>query len=264
MSSSDLFKLAAAMAAGAVVAWAASQGLADRNAARLDALEAGQRAILDELKTFKEGPRPSAAAPPANQPSPMELPKAPLSIAGAAMLGRADAPLTLVEFSDFQCPFCLRHVQQTFDKIKASYVDTGKVRYVFRHFPIQSLHPQAWTGARAADCAGQQGKFWEFHRTLFANPKRMSETDVEGYARAEKLDVTAFKNCIANPDVTAKIRKDLEEGSRAGVTGTPMFFVGSIENGKVKVAKRLNGAVSFELFQQIIDPLLASPPSTSP
>jgi protein-disulfide isomerase len=172
-------------------------------------------------------------------------------------MGRADAPVTLVEFSDFQCPFCLRHAKQTFERIKASYVDTGKVRYVFRHNPIQSLHPQAWGAARAAECAGRQGKFWQMHTAIFDNQKQMSEADLKGYARSAGVDIGAYDKCVADPAVTAKIQGDLDEGMRIGVTGTPMFFIGKIENGKLRTMKRVNGAESFERFQQAIDAVLS-------
>lgn len=265
MTASDVVKLAIAAALGAAVAWVAVRGLPDRNADRLAALESSQQAILKELQGLRAGTaQPRAQANP-NQPSPTALPSMPLSIAGAASIGRADAPLTLIEFSDFQCPFCLRHVRETFAKIRASYVDTGKVRYVFRHYPIQSLHAQAWAGARAAECAQRQGKFWELHDRLFANPKQMSDADLEKYAQSEGLNMISFKQCYSDPAVTAKITQDLDDGTRAGVTGTPMFFLGTVENGKVKVARRLNGAVPYASFQQAFDALLASPPlATAP
>jgi protein-disulfide isomerase len=253
-------KMLIAAALGAALAWIAADRLSDRRDHRMAALEEGQQAILKELQGLKTQPvRPAA---PANV-APPALPSDPLAIAGAASLGRSDAPLTLIEFSDFQCPFCLRHVRQTFDKIRSEYVDTGKVRYVFRQFPIQSLHAQAWDGARAAECAGQQGKFWEMHSRLFANPKQMGPADLEGHARDVGLQQAAFKQCMSDAAVTAKITKDLDEGARAGVSGTPMFFVGTIENGKVKVLRRLNGAVPYSAFQQTFDSLLQSPPTGS-
>ena len=259
MTTADVFKLAIAAAAGGAVAFIVARGAADRQSERLDSLEAGQRAIVSELQRLKSAPSaPQQPAPPgANQPASPQLPATPLSIVGAASLGRNDAPLTMIEFSDFQCPFCLRHANQTFEQIKAAYVDTGKLRYVFRHFPIQSLHPEAVTGARAAECAGRQGKFWQFHKHLFANPKRMAQIDVEGYAIAEKLELNAFATCLSDPAVVARINSDLNDGSQAGVTGTPMFFVGRLENGQLRVARRLTGALPFSTFQQTFDQLLA-------
>jgi protein-disulfide isomerase len=261
MLSTNAPKMLIAAAFGAAIAWIAADRLTDRSGERMAALESGQQAILKELQGLKAQPvRPAA---PANL-QPPALPSQPLAIAGSASLGRDNAPLTLIEFSDFQCPFCLRHVRQTFDKIRADYIDTGKVRYVFRQFPIQSLHAQAWDGARAAECALRQGKFWEMHERLFANPKQMGPADLEGHARANGLQLATFKQCMSDPAVTAKITQDLDEGARAGVSGTPMFFVGTVENGKVKVLRRLNGAVAYSAFQQTFDSLLQSPPAASP
>ncbi len=255
--SSNTTNLILAAAAGAAIAWVAARGLPGGNTDRLAALESNQAAILKELQTLKTAPQ--AAVAPANQaaPAPLALPEQPLTIAGAASLGRADAPITLIEFSDFQCPFCSRHVRETFEKVKQAYVDTGKVRYVFRHFPIESLHPQAWAGARAAECAGQQGKFWALHTSLFANQKQLGDADLQKYARAAGVEMGAFQKCVADPAVTAKITADLDEGARAGVSGTPMFFIGKVEDGKVRTMKRLNGAVPYAAFQQTLDGLLA-------
>jgi protein-disulfide isomerase len=267
MNTANVPSLLLAAALGAAVSWLAARGLPGGDAGRMTALEANQQAMLKELQALKaSGPapqQPAAQGQNAAPPPPPALPADPLTIAGAASMGRADAPLTLIEFSDFQCPFCSRHVRETFDKIRTAYVDTGKVRYVFRNYPIESLHPQAWASARTAECAGRQGKFWELHQRLFANQKQLSDADLQTYARAAGVDMKALNLCIADPAVTAKISKDLDEGSRAGVSGTPIFFVGRIENGKVKALRRLNGAVPFAAFQQTFDALLASPTASS-
>lgn len=261
MPASNTVNLILAAAAGAAIAWFAARGLPGGDAARMAALESNQAAILKELQGLKSPGQPAAPAAPANQapPAPLPLPPDPLMIAGAASLGRIDAPLTMVEFSDFQCPFCSRHVRETFEKIRTAYVDTGKVRYVFRNYPIEQLHPQAWAAARAAECAGRQGKFWDLHTSLFANQKQLGDADLQNYARAAGVDMAAFQRCVADPAVTAKITQDRDDGSRAGVTGTPMFFVGKMENGKLRTLKRVNGAAAFSAFQQTFDSLLASP-----
>lgn len=253
-------KMVLSAVAGAAIAWIAARGLpGGADAAKIAALESNQQAILKELQDLKTGgraPAPANAQPAAQLP----LPEAPLTIAGAASLGSANAPLTLIEFSDFQCPYCARHVRETFDQVKKAYVDTGKVRYVFRHFPIEQLHPQAWAAARTAECAERQGKFWDMHKQLFANQKQLSDADLQRYARASGLDLNALQQCVADPQVTAKITQDLDEGARAGVSGTPMFFIGKVENGKVRALKRLNGAVAYAAFAQTFDSLLPSAP----
>lgn len=256
MMSSNTGKLLTAAIVGAALSWLAARGLPGGESARLATLEAGQQAILKELQGLKGG-APANAAPQA-APAPPALPSAPLSIAGSAVRGRADAPLTLIEFSDFQCPFCARHTRETFEQIQKTYVDTGKVRYVFRHFPIESLHKRAFAGAYAAECAARQGKFWEIHTRLFANQKQMEDADLLAHAKAIGVDTAAYQQCVTAADVKAKVMADLDEGARAGVSGTPMFFIGTMEGGKVRALKRLNGAVPFAAFQQTIDALLAS------
>lgn len=267
MNSSNTVKMLVAALVGAALSWFAARGLPGGEASRLATLESGQQAILQELQALKaSGPQARPAqANPGQAPAPPPLPAAPLSIAGAAFRGRADAPLTLIEFSDFQCPFCARHTRETFEQIQKTYVDTGKVRYVFRHFPIESLHKRAFAGAYAAECAARQGKFWEIHTRLFANQQQMEDADLLAHAKAIGVDLAAFQQCVTAADVKAKVMTDLDEGARAGVSGTPMFFIGTMEGGKVRALKRLNGAVPFAAFQQTIDALLASPtPAPAP
>ena len=268
MTFSSTGKIVVAALAAAALSWVAARGIPGGNSARLAALESGQKEILKEVQGLKAVMQ-RGAPPPANQapPAPPPLPVMPIAIDGAAARGRSDARLTLIEFSDFQCPFCARHTRETFAQIQREYVDTGKVRYVFRHFPIESIHPNAFAAARAAECARQQGKFWDMHTRLFANQQQLAETDLVGYAKAAGLDTTAFQRCVATAEVSAKIRQDLDEGARAGISGTPMFFVGTVEGGKVRVLRRLNGAVPFAAFKTALDALLASPnpaPSPSP
>lgn len=260
MANSDLSKMLIAAAVGAAVAWVAARGLPGNASARLAALESAQQQILIALQELKgAAPRQAAQVPAANIPQldPLALPKETLTIAGAAAMGRADAPIIMIEFSDFQCPFCSRHVRGTFDQIKRDYVDTGKLRYVFRHYPIESLHPQAWSAARVTECAGRQGKFWPLHAAIFANQKQMSDADLQTYARNAGVNIAELQACVADPAVTAKIALDLDDGAHAGVSGTPMFFIGKIENGKLRTLRRVNGADPFASFQQAFDSLLA-------
>lgn len=258
--SADTTKLLIVAAIAAAVGWIAARGLPGNATERLTAIESGQEAILKELQGLRQG-APSTAQPPAGiGAAPVDLaapPAEPLTLAGAAAMGRPDAPLTMIEFSDFQCPFCSRHVRTTFEQIKRAYVDTGKVRYVFRHNPIESLHPQAWPASRMAECASRQGKFWEFHALLFANQKQMTDADLDRYAGAAGVDVKAARACAREPAVTAKITADLEEGARIGVSGTPMFFIGTVENGKLRAMRRIIGAEPYAAFQQTFEALLS-------
>jgi protein-disulfide isomerase len=233
-------------------------------AAHMMALESEQRNMMKELQEIKALLRARPAAQPAQQaarPAPAPIPaNLALSMEGAAVKGKPDARLTIVEFSDFECPFCGRYSRDTFDQVQRAYVDTGKVRYAFRHYPLESMHPRALKAGVAAECSREQGKFWELHTRLFADQQKLSDADLRAQAGAAGVNLGAFDRCLAAPPVLAKIRRDLDEGARAGVTGTPFFFLGVAQkDGTVKVLNRLSGAQPFDAFKTAIDALLASP-----
>src|SRR5262249_40939097 len=142
-------------------------------------------------------------------------------VAGAPARGATEAPVTLVEFSDFHCPFCKR-AQATLTQIMERY--PGKVRHVFRDFPVDGLHPQARAAAEAARCAQDQGKFWEYHDVLFNNPPRATPDGLKRFAEQTALDVPTFERCVADGTHRAAVQRDNEEGVRLGVEGTPAFF----------------------------------------
>jgi protein-disulfide isomerase len=155
--------------------------------------------------------------------------------------GPKDAPITIVEFSDFQCPYC-KNVTSTLKQVLAKY--PGKVRWVFRDYPLASLHPAAPKAHEAARCAAEQGKFWEYHDILFERSPRHSPQELRQYAQDLKLDAAAFGQCLDGDKYKAEIDKDSEEGVRLGLTGTPSFFI----NGR-----QLVGAQPITAFQKIID-----------
>ena len=170
-----------------------------------------------------------------------------------ASRGAEDAAVTIVEFSDYQCPFCQRHFEQTMPQLVEDYIDTGLVRYIFKDFPLTSLHPQAIEASLAAECAGEQDAYWEMHDKLFGEQQRWSgqANSAEGYsAFAEEIgiDASAFDQCMVEERYLDNIQQNFQEGVGAGVTGTPAFFI----NGQF-----VSGAQPYEVFQQIIDSLLA-------
>ena len=180
-----------------------------------------------------------------------------LAIDGAPSRGRADAKLTMVEFSDFQCPFCGRFTRETRGQLEREYVDTGKVRMVFRNFPLQNIHPNAIKAAEAAECAQRQSKFWEMHARLFANQQALADADLVRDAQAIGVDVPSFRQCFAGEAVT-RIRMDLNEGARAGVTGTPTFFIGKpVKDGTIHVVQEIVGAQPYAAFKSALDAALA-------
>ncbi len=165
------------------------------------------------------------------------------------VLGDEDAPVTIVEFSDYECPFCARFYQQTLLQIKSEYINTGKVKLVYRDFPL-SFHQQAIPAAIAANCAGEQGKYYQYHDKVFSNGGAGGKTsaDYEKWAQEVGVNVAKWKTCLSDPKQRQEIQKDFTDGQQAGIQGTPGFFV----NGQL-----ISGAQPFEVFQQIIDAELA-------
>jgi protein-disulfide isomerase len=163
--------------------------------------------------------------------------------------GAKDAPVTIVEFSDFQCPYC-QAATATMHQVMSQYA--GKVKWIFRDFPIPNLHPLAPKAHEAARCAAEQGKFWEYHDLLFERSPRLATADLKQYARELKLSGEDFDKCLDGGKHQAAVAADVEEGSRLGATGTPTFFI----NGRMLV-----GAQPIAGFQKIIDGELAKKPA---
>jgi len=179
-----------------------------------------------------------------------------ISIDDDPMKGSPDAEITIIEFSDFQCPFCWRFYTQTLPLIDKEYISTGKVNFVYRDFPIISIHPNAVPAALAGECADDQGKFWEMHDIIFINQKNwqslqpsQSTNLFKEYAVEIGLNVDEFNSCVDSGKHLKEIQNDLDDGRVYGVTGTPGFFVGNAEIGFTK----LIGAQPFSSFQKVID-----------
>lgn len=179
-----------------------------------------------------------------------------ISIDNDPIIGNPDAPITIVEFSDFQCPFCARFHTQTLPLILEEYIEQGKVKLVFRDFPIQSIHPNALPAAVAAECANDQNKFREMHDMLFEKQTDWNKLETvdalsmfSQYASGMQLDEELFDSCLTSGKHISEIKKDLDDGRDYGVSGTPGFFVGNDQIGFVE----LKGAQPFESFKKIID-----------
>jgi protein-disulfide isomerase len=168
-----------------------------------------------------------------------------VSTEDAPVRGAADAPVTIVEFSDFECPFC-KQAHPTLKQLLERY--PGKVRLAYRDFPLDSIHPQARRAAEAARCAQDQGKFWEYHDVLFTQSPQLALEDLRRYAGQVGLDVTKFDGCLSAGVHKATVQRDLDEGNRLGITGTPAFFI----NGRT-----LSGAQPLDAFTRLIDQELA-------
>lgn len=159
------------------------------------------------------------------------------------VLGSSAAPVTIVLFSDFECPYCREWHQQTLPELQRDYLDQGKARLVFKDFPISQLHAQAQLGAEAAQCAHQQDKFWEYAQLLTEASAGLAEADVREYAQQLNLDTAVFDQCLTNHEQTAKVTRNVQTGIQAGVTGTPAFVI----NGEL-----IEGAQSIEVLGQAI------------
>lgn len=159
------------------------------------------------------------------------------------VLGEEKAEVMMVEFSDFQCPFCARYAKETFPQIGKEYIKTGKVRYIFHHFPL-SFHQYAQKAAEASECAGEQGKFWEMHDKIFENQEKISVADLKKYALELGLNSSDFNSCLDSGKFKNKVQTDLNLGQSVGVQGTPAFFI----NGQL-----VSGAQPFANFKTLID-----------
>lgn len=168
-----------------------------------------------------------------------------ISTDGFPSLGPADAPITLVEFSDFQCPFCRQWEQQTYQPLLAAY--PGKIRFVYRDFPLTSIHPNAEPSAEAAQCANEQNAFWPFHDKLF-NSDTLSDAVYQQYAQDLNLNMTQFNECYSTHKYQKAIQDDSNFALNMGVNSTPTFFI----NGLAVI-----GAQPIDVFKQIIDKELA-------
>lgn len=179
-----------------------------------------------------------------------------VSVSGRPSLGRRDAPATMVEFSDYQCPFCQRHFSTVYPLLKKEYIDTGRLRYVFRDFPIATLHPQAKKAHEAAHCAGEQNRYWEMHDILFENSKELSIPALKRYAQEIGLNGDQFNGCLESDKFSREVEKEIGEGAKAGVQGTPSFFIGPSGSGEKITGTMVVGAQPLARFKQVIEEVL--------
>jgi protein-disulfide isomerase len=175
----------------------------------------------------------------------LEPPRQKVAAANGPAKGSAKAPVEVIEFSDFQCPFCLR-ADPTVQQVLKTYGD--RIHFVYRHFPLPN-HPNARPAAEAAACANEQGKFWPYHDRLFANPTKLSAADLKQHAADLGLDTSQFDACVDSHKLKGEVDADVRDGEQAGVNGTPAFFI----NGR-----SISGAQPFDVFKKVIDEELAA------
>jgi protein-disulfide isomerase len=221
-------------------------------------LKTQQQQILSSLDELKKLLRAR------NEPPEVKVPDT-LNVAGEPFRGNAGAGLAIIEYADFECPFCRRFEHDTFPQIRAAYIGTGQVKYFYRDLPMP-FHPHSMPAAEAARCAAEQGKLWEMHDSLFAEPAALDPADIE--RRASQLGIN-IQPCMASGKFAAAIQKSMADTAGMQISGTPTFVIGTLgTNGEwLSVKKTVIGALPFAAFRAVIDPLLkispASPPTAS-
>jgi protein-disulfide isomerase len=208
--------------------------------------------ILNELRQIrqlleKEGERGAAAAPS----------RAKLNLEGFQMLGSKDAPITVVEFTDYQCPFCQRFHTTVYGDLKKNFIDTGKVRFYSRDLPLDSIHPDAVRAAQAARCAADQGQYWKLRDMMGANPNKLDMESLLADAAELKMNVDAFRTCVQSQKYKEAVQTDVLEAMKIGAEATPTFVVGKSTPQGVD-GEMLVGAQPYTEFLKVFSKLDAA------
>jgi protein-disulfide isomerase len=214
--------------------------------------------IINELRQIRQLLEKQAAAQP--QPGGEQITKAHISTEGAYAIGLPNAPLTMVEFTDFQCPFCYGFYRDTFASIKKNYIDTGKLRFVSRDMPLD-FHPNAMQAANAGRCAGEQGKFWELRDRMNANPEKLDLNNLVSFAQDVKLNVDTFRSCVESQKYRSAIENDIQTLMQIAAKlppgeslGTPAFVIGKTTPNGVD-GELVIGAMPYAAFDQKLQQL---------
>jgi protein-disulfide isomerase len=226
-------------------------------------LREAQQAIAKDVEAIRTmlqqamGPRPAPAAA-----AGAAMPAAgvqPMTIAGRPSKGSPRARVTVVEYSDYECPYCGQYVAQVYPQIDRDYIKTNKIQYVFKNLPIEQLHRQSFKAHVAAACAGDQQRYWDMHDRLFADQRNLSLDRFVELASMLNLDPVAFRACVESTKHEAMIREDINEARSGGVGGTPVFVLAYTDpkGQTITPARVIVGAQPFEAFKEAIDALLA-------
>ena len=213
-----------------------------------------QKDLAEIKKLLKEGARAPA-------PAAAGFRKQTASVGNSPFKGKVNAPITLIEYSDYQCPFCARNYRDVMPILQEEYIDTGKLRFFMREFPLSSIHKDATNASMAALCAGDQGKYWEMHDLLFENQKQLGVDNLKSFASTIGLDTGTFNECLDGKKTSGEVQKDIASASRLGMGGTPGFFIGLTDPtdlDKVELSVYLKGAKPIDAFRAAIDDLLES------
>ena len=227
-------------------------GLYERTSLKIDiaTLNNDIASIKADLKVIKS--RPAQAARPGQAPAPPPVIEKVVSIDDDPIKGDKNAPITIIEFSDYECPFCKRSYDNVITQIDKEYISKGKVRLVFRDYPLP-FHKKAIPAAIAANCAGEQGKYWEVHDFMFENPDKLDAASVISSAAGIGLDKAKFEACINDKSKEKEIEKDVEDGQKYGVRGTPSYFIGKTTDGDEITGTFIRGAQPYIVFKELIE-----------
>jgi protein-disulfide isomerase len=207
--------------------------------------------ILKELRQIRQLLEKQQAQAPQAQGE--QVVKAKVNLEGFAMLGSKEAPLTIVEFTDYQCPFCQRFHTTAFPELKKNYIDTGKVRFYSRDMPLD-FHPDAMRAAEAARCASDQGQFWRLRDVMGANPNKLDMDSLVADVTNLKMDVKAFRACVESEKYKSAVQTDVMEAMKIGANGTPTFVVGKSTPNGVD-GELMVGAQPYPMFDQKLQEL---------
>lgn len=217
------------------------------------------RTLLAEIgERLRQPMQPSRLATGAAAPTKVTL----NNVAGYVM-GQRSAPITIVEFTDLQCPFCRQHAMSVFEQLRQHWIDTGRVRYISRDLPLD-IHPQAMNAARASRCAGEQGKFWEMRNHLVRNASSLSPDFIRATARGLNLDIDTFTVCRDSTRHDSDIQADIAGAAEVGITGTPAFVIGRTVQGGRMEGLLIRGAAQYQAFDSLLKSMLDGQAPTRP
>jgi protein-disulfide isomerase len=225
---------------------------------QIGVLQEGQKEIQKELEAIRK------LLTPPERPVPASLD---LAGDGNPFRGEKSARVMLVEYFDYQCPFCVTFADETMPQVLTEYILKGKLKYIVRDFPLEATHPHALQAAEAANCANDQGKFWAMHDALMGNSDALDRPKLSLYAQDVGLDVASFDKCVDSGKYVSRIKETRAAGIKIGVDGTPTFFLGVTDASgqKIESLQRLEGAIPFPKLKDAIDNLLTGQkPQTTP
>ncbi len=226
----------------------------------VDGIKAGRAATDTDLQLIKgllqrllAQPSALASAPAPGVANPANLT---MPLPEGTWRGDGDATFALIEFSDFECPFCGRFATEIYPQIERDYIKAGRLRYMFVDDPIEQMHPNALKAHEAALCAGEQGKYWEMHARLFANQKALAPEGLRSHAEAAGADGAKLQECLTAGRHAARVRKNAAAAQQVGVRGTPTFLIGVVERGQFRAKRVLAGAQPYTVFKDAIETVL--------